>query len=92
MTANKIKYVFKLVFFSIGLLLFAFSSLTIFIGFDNGGMGRKLADMTIAEGISFLFFSVGGYIIVGLLKGRTVTKWETDEEKEILKKNRNNGN
>lgn len=92
MTVTKIKYVFKLVFFSIGLLLFAVSSLSIFIGFDNGGMGRKLADMTIAEGISFLFFSVGGYIIVGLLKGRTMTKWEADEQKEIQTRNRNNGN
>lgn len=92
MTVNKIKYVFKLVFFSIGLLLFAVSSLSILIGFDNGGMGRKLADMTIAEGISFLFFSVGGYIIVGLLKGRTMTKWEADEQKEIQTRNRNNGN
>jgi type VI protein secretion system component VasK len=94
MTTNQIKHGLKVFLFLTGVLLLTIGIWVISVGLENGGFmrRRKLVEITIAEGVIFGGLLVGVYIIVNLLKGRTRTKWETDEQKEIQKRNRNNGN
>jgi|688.fasta_scaffold19953_8 hypothetical protein len=91
MEANQIKYLLKITLFSIGVLLFTLCGAVI-VSEIHGIAGTKLQDISIGQFFVILLFLVGVYITTTLLKNRTVTKWETDREKEIQKKNRNNGN
>jgi hypothetical protein len=92
MWANKTKYFLKTTLFLIGVLLFATSGFVIYYGLSEGNIKGKVGEMGQADLIVLSCFFVGAYITTNLLKGKTRTKWEMDEGKEIQKKNRNNGN
>jgi hypothetical protein len=91
MSANKIKFLLKITFFSIGVLLFGMGGYGMFLVME--GLGEnKLQDISIGQSFATLLFLVGVYITTTLLKGKTVTKQETDEQKEIFRRDKNNGN
>ena len=94
MDSNDIKFSFKMVLFLIGLFLFVgggFVAWEVFLSIEGVGK-NKLQDITIGQSILVLLFLVGVYITTNLLKSRTITRLEMMREKEIQKKNRNNGN
>jgi hypothetical protein len=91
MDSNNIKYFFKMALFLIGLFLFVGGGYGVFLSIDGLGQ-NKLQDISIGQSFLALFFLVGAYITTTLLKSRTMTRLEMMREKEIQKKNRNNGN